>query len=56
MYFRVVFSSKEILSLFSMHVHIVQDDLLQFKLNIRIGKKGDLNDFEHAVVVGDGLV
>ncbi len=34
-----------------------EDDLLKFKLSIRTGKKGDLSDFEHGMVVGaDGLV
>jgi hypothetical protein len=29
-----------------------QDDLLKFKLSIRMGKKDDLSDFERCVVVG----
>lgn len=29
-----------------------QDDLLKFKLSIRMGKKSDLSDFERSVVVG----
>ncbi len=27
--------------------------MLKFKPSIRIGKKGNLNDFEHGMVVGD---
>ncbi len=30
----------------------VKTTLLKFKLNIRMGKKGDLSDFEHGMVVG----
>ncbi len=34
-----------------------EDDLLKFKPSIRMGKKGDLSDFECGMVVGtDGLV
>ncbi len=29
-----------------------KDDLLKFKPSIRMGKKGDLSDFEHGMVVG----
>ncbi len=29
-----------------------EDDLLKFKLSIRMGKKGDLSDFECGMVVG----
>ena len=29
-----------------------QDDLLKFKLSIRMGKKGELSDFECGMVVG----
>ncbi len=29
-----------------------EDDLLKFKLNIRMGKKVDLSDFERGIVVG----
>ncbi len=29
-----------------------EDDLLKFKLSIRMGKKGDLSDFEREMVVG----
>ncbi len=29
-----------------------EDDLLKFKLSIRMGKKGDLSDFERAMFVG----
>jgi len=28
-----------------------KDDLLKFKPSIRMGKKGDLSDFEHGMVV-----
>jgi len=28
-----------------------QDDLLKFKVSIRMGKKGDLSYFEHCIVV-----
>ena len=34
------------------HVDMVQDDLLKFKPSIRMGKKDDLSDFEHDMVVG----
>ncbi len=30
----------------------VEDDLLKLKRSIRMGKKGDLTDFEHEMVVG----
>ncbi len=30
-----------------------EDDLLKFKQSIRMGKKGDLSDFERGMVVGD---
>ncbi len=30
----------------------VEDDLLKLKRSIRMGKKGDLSDFEHGIVVG----
>ncbi len=34
-----------------------EDDLLKFKPSIRMGKKGDLSDFERGMVVGaDGLI
>ncbi len=34
-----------------------EDDLLKFKPSIRMGKKGDLSDFERGMVVGaDGLL
>ncbi len=29
-----------------------EDDLLKFKSSIRMGKKGDLSDFERGMVVG----
>ncbi len=29
-----------------------EDDLLKFKPSVRTGKKGDLSDFEHRIVVG----
>ncbi len=29
-----------------------EDDVLKFKPNIRMGKKGDLSDFERGMVVG----
>ncbi len=29
-----------------------EDDLLKFKPSIRMGKKGDLSDFERGLVVG----
>ncbi len=40
----------------SMHLGLYnrcgEDDLLMFKPSIRMGKKGDLSDFEHGMVVG----
>ena len=33
-----------------------QDNLLKFKPSIRMGKKGDLSDFERGMLVPDGLV
>ena len=33
------------------HIDMGQDDLLKFKPSIRMGKKGDLSDFEHDMVV-----
>ena len=32
--------------------HVDMVDLLKFKPSIRMGKKGDLSDFEHGMVVG----
>lgn len=29
-----------------------QDNLLEFKMNIRMGKKGDFTEFERSIVVG----
>ncbi len=34
------------------HLDVVKDDLLKFKPSIRMGKKGDLSDFECGMVVG----
>lgn len=34
------------------HMAATQDDLLMFRLWIRIGNKGDLRDFELGMVVG----
>jgi len=36
----------------SMHCGPGQDNLLNSKLNVRMGKKGDLGNSEHGMVVG----
>lgn len=34
------------------HLHLCGEDLLRLKTGIRVGKKGDLKDFEHGKVAG----